>query len=86
MPRLNSVDRLIMKGIESLSALEKKTKEKEANTPAVGEVMYDRKRDARSAIARQWPTMSKEQRMAEIEKAGSVEAFMDFLGTGGSKE
>lgn len=82
---MNRVDRLIMKGIEQLSALEKKTREKEATTPSVGEVMYDRRRDALRALATRWPTMSEEQRMAEIEKSGSVAEFMAFLGKGGQE-
>jgi len=82
MSRLNRVDRVIMKGVEHLHILEQKAREKEATTPAVGEVMYDRKRDAIRAMASRWPTMTEEQRMAEIEKAGSVGAFLDFLGKG----
>ena len=80
MPRMNRVDRLIMMGVEQLHTLEQKTREKEATNPQVGEVKYDRARDARAAIARAWPAMSEEQRMAEIEKAGSVSEFMQFLG------
>lgn len=85
MPRMNRVDRLIMKGVEQLHTLEQKARKAEANNPAVGEVMYDRKREARAAIARAWPAMTEEQRMAEIEKAGSVAEFMAFLGKGGKE-
>lgn len=75
-----------MKGVEQMHTLRKKAEKAEATTPAVGEVMYDRKRDARRAVAKRWATMTPEERMAQIEKAGGVSGFMDFMGKGESND
>lgn len=82
MPRMNRIDRVIMKGVEQLTALEKRAQAGEANNPAVGEIMYDRTRDARAAMARAWPNMTPEERAVEIDKAGGTAEFMAFLGGG----
>lgn len=82
MPRMNSVDRVIERGVRQLARLEERARKAEDSTPAVGEVMYDRARDASRALARSWPGMTAEEKQAKIDEAGGVAAFMEFMGKG----
>jgi len=68
MPKMNRVDRALM-GIDDMWAKqEEKAKVAESNQPAFGEEKFTLKRNARTAFAKTWASMTLEQRQQELSK------------------
>jgi|TARA_Y100000034_G_scaffold136290_1_gene212012 hypothetical protein len=79
---MHSVDKLILRGVSRLSELDAKARKAAETQPKVGEVMYERKRDARTAFNRNWQNMTPEQRQNELATPGRVQEIMELMGGG----
>lgn len=82
MPRVHSVHRLVMRGVEKLAYLDKQAKKAVETQPREGEVMFDRKRDARTAFNSNWQLMTPEQRANELAVPGRASEIMELMGDG----